>query len=348
MHAGDDQQGPEGAHDAHSQEAQLSLHEVDECGDALADHDAGRADHDDRNGSSNEEDQHGLEEVLGDSRGDLVDGTLNVRQDPGHAQGRDDGVGVLDAHHRDAQEVCGGIADRDRLHHGAEIRVQHQACNGNGDEHIGVELLGSRSGHHHRQEVEGCVTDGVQDLVGLTVGRQHACHAQQHDQQLDHGAADDGGDQRGHGAHDGIQNVVAHLLQGQGLLLLAAGHLACLAEVAHLEHFVVGLFHMVANDDLVLAALVHDAHDAVGRLDGCVVDLALVLHHEAKAGHAVGHAGNVLHTADVLHDLFGDRSIIFCHDCFSFTFSSHPISGRSTSDASIIDAGRWFVSSFWA
>ena len=58
--------------------------------------------------------------------GDLVDGALNVRQDPGHAQGRDDGVGVLDAHHRDAQEVCGGIADRDRLHHGAEIRVQHQ------------------------------------------------------------------------------------------------------------------------------------------------------------------------------------------------------------------------------
>ena len=56
-----------GAHDAHSQEAQLSLHEVDECGDALADHDADRADHDDCNGSSNEEDQHGLEEVLGDS-----------------------------------------------------------------------------------------------------------------------------------------------------------------------------------------------------------------------------------------------------------------------------------------
>lgn len=80
MHAGDDQQRPEGTHDAHSQEAQLSLHEVDECGDALADHDADRADHDDRNGSSNEEDQHGLEEVLGDSRGDLVDGTLNVRQ----------------------------------------------------------------------------------------------------------------------------------------------------------------------------------------------------------------------------------------------------------------------------
>ena len=209
--------------------------------------------------------------------------------------------------------MCCGLADRDSFHDGTKIRVDQGARNGHGNEHIGVELFSSGGSHHDGQEVERTVTDGIQDLIGLSAGGQHTCHAQQHDQQLDHGTADDGGDQRRHGANDGIQNVVADLFQGQRFFLFALGDLAGFAEITQLQNFVIGFFHMVANDDLILAALIHHTHHTVNGFDSCIVDLAFVLDHEPQTGHAVGHAGDVLHAANVFHDLLHYDRVISCH-----------------------------------
>ena len=70
---------------------------------------------------------------------------------------------------------------------------------------------------------------------------------------------------------------------------------------------------MVANNDLILAALIHHTQHTVNGFDSCIVDLAFVLDHEPQTGHAVGHAGDVLHAANVFHDLLHYDRVISCH-----------------------------------
>lgn len=216
MHAGDNQQRPDSAHDADGQEADLVLYEVDESGNAFADHDTRRANHQNTDGRRNEDDEHRLEEVLGNRRGDAVDKPFNVRENPGHAERGNDRMGVFDGGNGNTQEMGGCIAYRDGFHQRAEIRVEQDSGNRHGQVGVGVELFRSRSSHHDGQEIERRIADAVQNDVGVALCRQNAGHLQQHDHQFQHGGADDGRDQGRHGADNGIQNVVADFFRVRG------------------------------------------------------------------------------------------------------------------------------------
>lgn len=99
----------------------------------------------------------------------------------------------------------------------------------------------------------------------------------------------------------------------RGSFFFAAGDLAAFTEVAQFQDFLVGFAHVVADDDLELAALQDNAEDAVDRLDSRLVRFALVFEDEPQARHAVGNACDVIHAAELVHDRFGNDCIIFCH-----------------------------------
>lgn len=76
--------------------------------------------------------------------------------------------------------------------------------------------------------------------------------------------------------------------QGKGFFLLAAGDLAALTEVAHFQDFLVSLAHVVADDDLELAALLDNAHNTIDRFHSRCVDFAFIFQDESQPRHAMG------------------------------------------------------------
>lgn len=74
----------------------------------------------------------------------------------------------------------------------------------------------------------------------------------------------------------------------------------------------IDLVDLVADDDLVLAALVHDAHDALGGFDGVGLGLGCVLQAEAQPGGAVAQVRYIFFSADFFNDAGSQFCILHC------------------------------------
>ena len=98
------------------------------------------------------------------------------------------------------------LALRGFRHQLDKARVHQHARNGNRQRHVSFELHRRRGCHHQRQEEERAVANDRQDGQRGIALAQHAGHLEDHRQQLDHRAADDRRDQRGHGADQRVED----------------------------------------------------------------------------------------------------------------------------------------------
>ena len=82
------------------------------------------------------------------------------------------------------------------------------------------------------------------------------------------------------------------------------------------------MHHVRSNDDLVLAAGEHGAHDALGVFESVLIELPAVLQLKAKTGGAVYDGRNVFFVAYRINDLPGQLFVIHRYNPFFFSWFS--------------------------
>ena len=261
MHTKENEYRVDTADDADSQPAQILLNPYQCTGQCVTSDSTGRADNPQSDRCADEHDQHGIEEGFGDCRGNAVNCLFYLGQYPSHNDGRENGIGIVCSGYRDAKERYRVTGRKQGLQGG----MNENACDGDAQEQVCLEVAGSRCGDQNGQEVERAIADDGQYLIGHALTRQHTQHGQQDEQNLHHGTANDRRDNWGHGAqqgiHHGSRNAFFLLFGfGRGRLIQNAEFLHCLKDTGN----------AIANDDLILAAGMYDADDA-GNFGYCVV-----------------------------------------------------------------------------
>ena len=99
------------------------------------------------------------------------------------------------------------------------------------------------------------------------------------------------------------------LLEGVAFLVDQATGL----ELANREHGIVDIGYVRADNNLVLAAGVHNLDNAVGVLEYLVVGEGLILELKTKTRHAVREALDVVLATHVLDDDAGETVVLACH-----------------------------------
>ena len=189
-------------------------------------------------------------------------------------------------------------------------------------------------------EVEEAVGERVDGLVGAGIGGHETQEGAERQQALGHtGRGEQGqdglentGDQVDHHI-DGLfgRGVCRVLLEGVAVLVDQAAGL----ELTDREHGVVDVGDMRADDNLVLAAGMHDLDHAIGVLEHLVVGEGLILELEAKTRHAVREALDVVLATHVLNDDAGEAIVLTCHvNSFSKRFGETCTQRRATAPCS--------------
>lgn len=133
-------------------------------------------------------------------------------------------------------------------------------------------------------------------------------------------------DELGHGAGQIVEDDVRQVLELElllgsievlvdGLTLLDAGDGDELGE--HLGH-------VLADDDLELAAGELATQNTLDLLDLLHVNLVVILERQTQARHAVGGDGDILRTAHELEDIGGNLLVIYCHGTPPHIFVCQP------------------------
>lgn len=86
-----------------------------------------------------------------------------------------------------------------------------------------------------------------------------------------------------------------------------------LLDAGHGDELGEHLGHVLADDDLELAAGELATQNTLDLLDLLHVGLAVILERQTQARHAVGGDGNILRTAHELEDIGGNLLVIYCH-----------------------------------
>ena len=347
VHTADHEQLPEGAEDGHDDEDAEATHvsQTEEgVGNDIADLVADRGEDDEGDGDG---DDHGAER--GEDRGehvghDLLEELLNEVQNGHRQDDRQDGLlivgrGDLDTvDGDDAGAAVGSSAHDGRGHEGAA--EEHTQDRG------GAELLGRGVAQVDGDEGERrLVQGGVEERVGrVGVG-----------QDAEHGGAEDGRDgaeqtagheqrdQLGHGARQIVEDDVGEVLDLELLLgrVEVLLDLLALLDAGDGDELGKHLGHVLADDDLELAAGELATQDALDLLDGLDVGLAVVLERETQARHAVGGDGDVLRTANEPEDVDGNLLVIYCHGTPPHIHAPDMcICGRAFTPAAITPYGR--------
>gem|GEM_PF-6812298 len=219
----------------------------------------------------------------------------NDRQQRGRVVGHD---------HGDAQEGdVGGARQVD------DARVDQGAGDCDGGDLVGFETAGRTDRQHDGQVVEDRVPRGVEDGVG---GGIRACPVKGGRQ--GQGRLNETGtghcpnewiDQRRDQRDGAVQEVPPGALRSLVLLSKRGDPAELLVEDGHI----------VADDDLVLAARLDHGDDALELLDALSRGLGLVLEDEAHTGGAVRHRGDVGLTPHLFQQARRQRRIVrFRHD----------------------------------
>ena len=264
-------------------------------------------------------DDHGAErrEDRGEHVGhDLLKELLDEVEDRHRKDDRQDGLLIVGSSDLDAVDgddaaaLLGGDAHHGRSHEGAtEQHAEHGA---------GAELLSRSIAQIDGDKRERCLVQrGVEEGVGRVVGREHTKHggAEDRGDGAEQTASHEQRDELGHGAGQVVEDDVRQVLELElllgrvevlvnGLALLDAGDGDELGE--HLGH-------VLADDDLELAAGELATQNTLDLLDLLHVGLAVILERQTQARHAVGGNGNILRTAHELEDIGGNLLVIYCH-----------------------------------
>ena len=229
----------------------------------------------------------------GDGRQNLE---VVVEQDQGNAE--DVAIDVSLQQGVALKEHARGIA----AGHRDEVRVDKDRANGHGEHRLEAELLACRPGDDDGEELEGGVAGRIEHGVGcgsLELRNEGADERQNRDDEAaGHQDAQNGLEDLGDGAEEAGERI--------GLLtIVLAGICRYLAALVHrigCDELVVDSLDHRADDDLVLAALLHDVEDALRGLETLGVADALVLEPETKTGDAVRQALDVVKPTDTFKD----------------------------------------------
>lgn len=319
VHAADHEELPEGAEDSHDDQdadaAKVSKAE-EGVGDQRTDLVADGGEDDEGDGDGND---HGAKrrEDRGEHVGhDLLKELLDEVEDRHRKDDRQDGLLIVGSSDLDAVDgddaatLLRGSRHNGRSHEGAtEQHAEHGA---------GAELLSRGITQVDGDKGErGLVQRGVEERIGRVVGREHT----------EHGGAEDGRDgteqtagheqrdELGHGARQIVEDDIGQVLELELLLgsieVLVDG--LTLLDTGDGDELGEHLGHVLADDDLELAAGELATQNTLDLLDLLHVNLVVILERQTQARHAVGGDGDILRTAHELEDIGGNLLVIYCH-----------------------------------
>ncbi len=287
-------------------------------GSDRADHEIGRRSHD---GKAEEGHSHGANEL----RNGLVEHALELRGSPNgdedgdNARGvtrsrkndRDTQEGVVEAH-LEGSALKDGARDLGRRGKVDHRGIDERRAERHAEELVAAELLGRGVAQDNGQEVEEPVRDGVPDHIGTAIGGEPAHGDAKSEQALDHTGGGKGHKRGSHAARDRIHQ---HVKDVMALLALVLGRIV-LSDRAHARDLVlahellVDIVHGSADNDLVLAAGLHDLDDAVKVADRLVLSDLLVFERKTQSRDAVAHVLDIFDTADPFEDLAGEFMVL--------------------------------------
>ena len=319
MHAADHEELPEGAEDGHDDQdtdaAKVSKAE-ERVSDQRTDLVADGGEDDEGDGDGND---HGAErrEDRGEHVGhDLLKELLDEVEDRHRKDNRQDGLLIVGSGDLDAVDGddAATLLSRD-THDG---RGHESAAEEHAQNRRGAELLSGGIAQVDGDKGKRCLVQrGVEERIGRVVGREHTEHGGAEDGRdgAEQTASHEQRDELGHGAGQIVEDDVRQVLELElllgsievlvnGLTLLDAGNGDELGEY---------LGHVLADDDLELAAGELATQNTLHLLDLLHVGLAVILERQTQARHAVGGDGNVLRAAHELEDIGGNLFVIYCH-----------------------------------
>ena len=190
-----------------------------------------------------------------------------------------------------------------------KVGVEERGADRGGHVLVAPKDLTGREANDDGHEVKHGICSGVPKLVGA-VGLGHKPKGdEQGKHALDDAAANHGPKNRHDAARDGLEEavpkgVLTDLFYG-GLGVLGKTQIGA-DERGHVRD-------VRADDDLVLAALVHDALDAVDRANRGLVGHGVVFEDKAQPSHAVGDADHVLFAANGVCHGVSEVCVILSH-----------------------------------
>ena len=242
----------------------------------------------------------------GDKDGDNARSVAGRREDDGNAE---EGVVVA---HLEGGALEDGACDLGR---GAQVdhgRIHERRAERHAQKLVAAELLGRSVAQDDGQEVVEAVGNGVPDHVGTAIGGEPAHGNAEGEQALDHTCGSEGHKRRRHTAR---HRVHQHVKDVAALLVLVLGRIV-LSDRAHARDLVlahellVDIVHGSADNDLVLAAGLHDLDDAVKVADRLVLGDLLVFERKTQPRDAVAHVLDIFDTADPFEDLAGEFMVL--------------------------------------
>lgn len=130
-------------------------------------------------------------------------------------------------------------------------------------------------------------------------------------------------------ADEGIEGILLFALAGLRCSCAVFVHGTAGLDVADCTHGVVHIADLVADDDLVLTALLDDGGDAVDLFQDLGLCFALIFQRKAQTGDAVGQRNNVVLAADILNNDAGKTIVFTCHIRYSFSTLSGQCRGTA-------------------
>ena len=236
-----------------------------------------------------------------------------------HRAGQNDGedrAGVGGSIYGNSQEVIGGASPNPSNKAG----IDHQSANDHAQGHVGPKFLGGKGADQDGQEIESGVTGKAQQLIGRVVSRNME-HIQKDQNDLQHTAANEGGDHGGQGAGYSIEDGVHHALHTTGPLgatcVQILIHCGLLGKSRLFAHRVVYVSHSLTDDDLQLVPGPLGPKDAGELLDLFHLRKTTVFQIKAQPGDTVGQVENIVFPSHQFHHTGSQFIIILCHSKFS-------------------------------
>ena len=279
MHAGHDQELPEGCDDCYCDEAAHVAESDQTGGNILADVGAGGSQGAEGKGQHDQQGQEGDEDGGKGVGNDLLKELLDAAHGPDGEDDGDDRLGIVAESGRNSEDSEAGHFQVRR--HGHEVGGEQDAAHEHAQDGGGADPGGSGVAYIDGQEVEARVVYEVKEFVDIAFRSEDAqkIGTQHRKDGLEYGRSDQYGDQRGERACHVVEDVHDHPAGSQ----LFSGSTACVlrgsggGEAADGQDFLIDLGNVLTDDDLELAAGADHAQDAAHLFDFLVTWNGIIL-----------------------------------------------------------------------
>ena len=246
--------------------------------------------------------EQGNKEACNGLREDFLETLLNPGQ---NEDARDDGEhrgGIVhngDLQAKEGGSFCqagvGGVQQHAGQSYRHHLLAAKDLCGGNRQE--------------DGQEVEGGVGNRHQDVVGVAGGVQDVVKHQGDQDGLQQAACGDGGEDGNEQAGDAVDNPVGETALGCAFIQLFVD-LAAVSLAGLFQEYREEGFHVVADDDLILAVVDHQALDTLHFLERFIIDLRGIHRVQTQSGKAMGNFFQVFCAADERQDVVRQLFVI--------------------------------------